>query len=176
MPAFKSTPLSPPTHLLDVSKVTGESGDTWLFTIERTFMTVKKAQVSIFTEGKFDFVRVAGPVQLSGVVHRTPGHVSYEEELLDLIEGGSVEARCIEGPGTYYCMRHRNRKLLYGTTLRLVAGDIGLVKKGSSVFLASGIVRIGDREFTAPSLIDVSSGDREVVALEPSLGVEFRSL
>lgn len=161
MTDFVRTALLPPSHVLDVFKMSGALGAAMEFEALRDMKTEDASEVRVFVEGTVRVTRLSGRIVGPGVFDRVAGQVSTDGIQVADMPAGKFRLEAMTDPAVYYCVRHRQDKRLDVKVLRLAAGKRFKVTQGQRVFVAMGACSEG----AAPCLLEANTADSPMITV-----------
>lgn len=170
MARVQAKSVLPPGSGLEIVKVEFVRGDTFEFEVKSDLAQSDRAEISIHTEGSLETRRLTGAVQLTGVLARNAGDVSYETYPPCVFAAGKFRVTALSDRAVYYCIHKSNNNRIDAETIRLNPGGSYTVLKGDRAFIASGSCQHGQ----APVLIEAATKDAVINATSPLLGVRIR--
>lgn len=143
--------------------ITDETLKNNTYTVDENFKTIwlqLNGKSTHVNESGQTQVRVGGDSTLTKPLMQGKNHVTFDE---------AMDVFCVSA----FANRDRNPPMPSLQHFALAAGQSTTLKKGTKLFLASGVVVGAGGEIAGPRQIEVISGDRTFASLSDCLGFIF---
>ncbi len=173
MPAFKSTPLNSESSPFLIYEMSANVGDSFRMSAVEDIPSLNRGQVTIYTQGVLNIVRLSGVPASVGHMQRRAGELSFENHVDAVIQKGEFKLTAVEQL-KYFCVSLATGKDMDPKAVRLVTGEIKVIPKGRYVFIATGQGFVNEQLFEGPVLIDLEKSEGTLFASSYVLGVDLR--